>query len=81
MAFVAKGMTNHKALAVLTGIERKLLGYGGDRPVDGERAKEGEGKAMTVAKQVQGLVKEATSLRNLAQGESTNLPLGLRHHG
>ncbi|WWD22809.1 hypothetical protein CI109_107303 [Kwoniella shandongensis] len=51
------GMTNSKALHVLAEIERKLLGYN----------KESE-QSLTVNRQVQELIEEATDLKNLSQG-------------
>ncbi|WVQ93902.1 hypothetical protein IAU59_000980 [Kwoniella sp. CBS 9459] len=51
------GMTNSKALRVLAEIEKKLLGYheGGEQP-------------LSVNRQVQELIVEATDLKNLSQG-------------
>ncbi|WVR03316.1 hypothetical protein IAU60_000307 [Kwoniella sp. DSM 27419] len=51
------GMTNSKALKVLSDIERKLIGYSknSDQP-------------LSVKKQVQELIEEATDLKNLSQG-------------
>ncbi|WVF66281.1 hypothetical protein IAT40_001021 [Kwoniella sp. CBS 6097] len=51
------GMTNSKALRVLAEIERKLIGY----------HKDGE-QPLTVNRQVQELIEEATDLKNLSQG-------------
>ncbi|OCF43750.1 phosphatidylinositol 3-kinase [Kwoniella heveanensis CBS 569] len=51
------GMTNSKALRVLAGIERKLIGYHKDAE-----------QPLTVNRQVQELIEEATDLKNLSQG-------------
>ncbi|KAK8844641.1 hypothetical protein IAR55_006488 [Kwoniella newhampshirensis] len=51
------GMTNSKALQVLSQIERKLVGYHND-----------SAQPLTVNQQVQELIEEATDLRNLSQG-------------
>lgn len=51
------GMTNTKALQVLSQIERKLAGYN-----------KGSEQSLPVKKQVQELIEEATDLRNLSQG-------------
>ncbi|KAK6905037.1 hypothetical protein I203_105856 [Kwoniella mangroviensis CBS 8507] len=51
------GMTNTKALQVLSQIERKLIGYHKDAD-----------QPLTINRQVQALVEEATDLKNLSQG-------------
>nr|ODO02215.1 phosphatidylinositol 3-kinase [Cryptococcus depauperatus CBS 7855] len=51
------GMTNSKALQVLAQIERKLIGFN-----------EHSEQPLTVKKQVQELIEDATDLRNLSQG-------------
>ncbi|ORX39339.1 hypothetical protein BD324DRAFT_577344 [Kockovaella imperatae] len=60
MAKASTGITNSKALHVLTQIERKLAGYGPD--------KDHKDTILSVKHQVQGLIEEATSVENLAQG-------------
>nr|XP_019048571.1 hypothetical protein I302_02343 [Kwoniella bestiolae CBS 10118]OCF27501.1 hypothetical protein I302_02343 [Kwoniella bestiolae CBS 10118] len=51
------GMTNTKALQVLSQIERKLIGYHKDAD-----------QPLTINRQVQALIEEATDLKNLSQG-------------
>jgi hypothetical protein len=55
------GMTNARALQVLSKIERKLVGYNG----------------LAVKKQVQDLIGEATDIENLSQGTSFRSPASL----
>ena len=59
------GMLMH--IQVLSRIERKLAGFGSDKE-----------SIVSVKKQCQELVSEATSLENLAQGESMRLTV-FRH--
>nr|XP_018266518.1 phosphatidylinositol 3-kinase [Kwoniella dejecticola CBS 10117]OBR88676.1 phosphatidylinositol 3-kinase [Kwoniella dejecticola CBS 10117] len=51
------GMTNSKALQVLSQIEKKLIGYHKDTE-----------QPLTINRQVQALIEEATDLKNLSQG-------------
>nr|XP_019014364.1 phosphatidylinositol 3-kinase [Kwoniella pini CBS 10737]OCF53145.1 phosphatidylinositol 3-kinase [Kwoniella pini CBS 10737] len=59
MAKVSSGteMTNSKALQVLSQIEKKLVGYHKDTA-----------RPLTINRQVQALIEEATDLENLSQG-------------